>query len=85
MKCSFCGKEITAGCGKLYVRKDGSTELFCATKCERNLLKLKRDRRKTKWTSKYTKSKASTAKSKEKKEKEGKSLPKAKAKGGKKK
>ena len=27
--CSFCGKEIVDGTGKMYVKKDGSVYFFC--------------------------------------------------------
>ena len=55
LKCSFCGSEIERGTGKLYVRKDGSVLRFCSSKCEKNLLKLKRKARKFKWTNYYEK------------------------------
>ena len=50
MKCSFCGNEIRAGTGKIYVKKEGSTVFLCSKKCEKNLLKLRRNPRKTRWT-----------------------------------
>ncbi len=53
MKCSFCGEEIGRGKGTLYVKKDGSTLSFCSSKCRRNMLKLKRNPRKLKWTTRY--------------------------------
>ncbi len=53
MKCSFCGKEIPKGSGKMYVKKDGTVLYFCSSKCEKNMLKLGRDPRKIKWTKKY--------------------------------
>lgn len=43
MKCSFCGKEIEKGTGKAFVRKTGKVFYFCSSKCEKNLLDLKRD------------------------------------------
>lgn len=49
-KCSFCGKVIEKGTGKMYVFKTGKINYFCASKCERNSLKLKRKARKLKWT-----------------------------------
>lgn len=54
-KCSFCGKDIILGKGITLVRNDGSVLNFCSSKCRLNLLKLKRDPRKLKWTSKYVK------------------------------
>ncbi|MBO8183718.1 MAG: 50S ribosomal protein L24e [Archaeoglobus sp.] len=52
--CSFCGEEIEVGTGKMYVRRDGKVFYFCSGKCEKNMLKLKRNPRKLKWTRKYS-------------------------------
>jgi large subunit ribosomal protein L24e len=57
VKCSFCGKEIPEGRGKLYAKKDGSINYFCTNKCEKNVLLLKRKPVKTKWTNAYNKMK----------------------------
>ena len=56
-ECSFCGKEIKPATGKIFVRDNGSILRFCTAKCEKNLLKLKRDSRKFKWTKSFTKGK----------------------------
>lgn len=48
-KCSFCKKDITPGTGVMLVKKDGKTLFFCSSKCERNLLKLKRKPQNQKW------------------------------------
>ncbi len=53
--CSFCGREIEKGTGKMFVRNDGTILYFCSRKCEKNMLELKRDPRKLKWTKKYVK------------------------------
>jgi len=53
--CSFCGYEIEVGTGKMYVRRDGKVLYFCSRKCEKNMLKLKRNPRKLKWTKYYQK------------------------------
>ncbi|MBD3313897.1 50S ribosomal protein L24e [Candidatus Woesearchaeota archaeon] len=53
--CSFCGKTITKGTGKVYVKTDGKLLHFCKMKCEKNMLKLKRKPRTTKWTDEYQK------------------------------
>ncbi len=53
--CSFCGHEIEVGTGKMYVRKDGKVLYFCSRKCEKNMLELKRNPRKLKWTKYYRK------------------------------
>jgi len=57
MNCSFCGKEMKKGTGLLYVKKDGTTFRFCSSKCEKNLLKLKRNPRNIKWTKEHHKQK----------------------------
>ena len=57
VKCSFCEKEVTPGTGILFALSTGKTFNFCSSKCERNLLKLKRDPRKFKWASSAKKAK----------------------------
>jgi large subunit ribosomal protein L24e len=49
LKCSFCETLLEPGCGKMFVRRDGSVYYFCSSKCERNMLKLRRKRRKVRW------------------------------------
>ena len=49
--CTFCGKEIEPGTGRMYVKKDGVTYQFCASKCYKNMIELKRIPRRTEWTS----------------------------------
>jgi len=51
--CSFCGKEIPQGTGKMYVDKNGKVYRFCSRKCEVNMLELKRSPKKVKWTQYY--------------------------------
>jgi large subunit ribosomal protein L24e len=53
--CSFCGEEIEPGTGKMFVKKDGKVLYFCSRKCEKNMIKLKRNPRKFKWTKHYGK------------------------------
>ena len=55
MKCSFCGKEIPLGTGIIFVFKTGRKLTFCSSKCERNMLKLKRKSAKQKWVTKEKK------------------------------
>jgi len=50
MKCSFCGKNIMPGTGKIYVKKTGKRYFFCSKKCEKNLLDLGRKPDYLKWT-----------------------------------
>ncbi len=49
-ECSFCGYTIEKGTGKIFVLKSGKVFNFCSTKCEKNLMKLKRVPRLIKWT-----------------------------------
>jgi large subunit ribosomal protein L24e len=53
MKCSFCGREAERGTGVIFVKRDGSTLSFCSPKCRKNMLKLKRNPRRLKWTTRY--------------------------------
>ena len=48
-KCSFCGHRINPGTGLMLVKRDGSIQLFCASKCERNS-RLGRKPHRVKWT-----------------------------------
>ena len=49
-RCSFCKKVIEKGTGKMFVKTDGKVLDFCSSKCEKNMIKLKRKPRDTKWT-----------------------------------
>jgi len=53
-KCDFCGNNIPKGTGKMYVKKDGKILYFCSTKCEKNMLVLKRKPRTTRWTNEFS-------------------------------
>ena len=55
MKCSFCNENIEAGTGKMFVRNDGKVFYFCSSKCEKNMLKLKREPKNTRWVTKKKK------------------------------
>jgi len=50
MFCSFCNNEIAKGEGTMFVYRNGTTAVFCSSKCKRNLLNLKREGRLKKWT-----------------------------------
>ncbi|MFQ5474921.1 MAG: 50S ribosomal protein L24e [Candidatus Nanoarchaeia archaeon] len=50
MKCSFCSRTFPSGRGKLFVKVDGKVLYFCSNKCEKNMLKLGRNPRTTRWT-----------------------------------
>ncbi len=49
-KCSFCGKDEEFFRGVNLIKNDGSIAYFCSSKCRKNALKLKRDKRKVRWT-----------------------------------
>jgi large subunit ribosomal protein L24e len=53
--CNFCGKDIEPGTGKLFCKKDGSVYHFCTSKCQKNMLQLKRVPRRVRWSKYYAK------------------------------
>ncbi|MEK6928838.1 MAG: 50S ribosomal protein L24 [Nanoarchaeota archaeon] len=53
VKCSFTGKEEHAFKGIHLIKNDGSIEYYSSSKAMKNALKLKRDKRKLKWTEAY--------------------------------
>ena len=55
--CSFCGDDIEPGTGKMFIRRDGTIYFFCSSKCDRNLLELRRVPRRTRWTKQYQRAK----------------------------
>lgn len=55
MKCSFCKGDIESGTGKMFVRNDGKVFYFCSSKCEKNMLKLRREPKDVKWVTKKKK------------------------------
>jgi len=56
-KCTFCGKQMEAGTGKMLVRKDGTIHYYCSSKCENNM-RLGRIPRLTEWAARPKKPKA---------------------------
>ena len=50
VKCVFCGKDEHPSKGLHLIRNDGTVNYFCSSKCRKNALNLKRDKRKLKWT-----------------------------------
>ncbi|MBN2014573.1 MAG: TRASH domain-containing protein [Candidatus Altiarchaeota archaeon] len=58
MECSFCGKEIEKGTESILVTNKGKAFYFCSSKCEKNLLTLRRKPRKIRWTAEYRAEKA---------------------------
>jgi large subunit ribosomal protein L24e len=57
MECSFCGREIRKGLESNYVTSKGKIHSFCSSKCEKNMLKLRRNKRNVKWTEEYRREK----------------------------
>lgn len=55
VKCTFCGDVLRPGTGKMYIQKDAKILYFCSSKCEKNMLKLKRRPYNVKWSGRYTK------------------------------
>jgi len=49
-KCTFCGREENPHKGTHLITNKGETKYFCSRKCQTNALKLKRDKRKIRWT-----------------------------------
>ncbi len=49
LKCSFCGKRLKEGTGKMLVLKSGIIRYFCSKKCEKNW-KMGRNPKREKWT-----------------------------------
>jgi large subunit ribosomal protein L24e len=52
MKCSFCKEDIEQGTGKMFVKDDGKLFYFCSSKCEKNMLNLRRESKDVKWITK---------------------------------
>lgn len=61
VKCSFSGKEIPRGTGKMFVRKNGQILWFLNSKCQKNYLHLHRKPVNYKWTKHYIKGEAGIA------------------------
>ncbi len=68
VKCNFCQKTLEQGTGKMYVKKDGTIFYFCSSKCEKNLIKMRRNPRTVTWTGEYARVKKTTLEEKAKKQ-----------------
>lgn len=53
VKCVFCGREDSPHKGVHFIKNDGTVNFFCSKKCRLNSMKLKRDKRRVKWTESY--------------------------------
>lgn len=56
-KCIYCGREQEDFKGTYLIKNEGIMVYYCSGKCQRNHLKLKRDRRRIKWTEAYRETK----------------------------
>jgi large subunit ribosomal protein L24e len=61
-RCDFCREHIEPGTGKMLIRNDGKVVDLCSSKCEKNMFKLRRKPRTTKWTAEYASVKKGTKK-----------------------
>jgi len=61
VKCYFCGCEESPMRGVHLITNLGAIEYYCSSKCRKNALKLKRDKRKLKWTVAYRETKSRIA------------------------
>ncbi len=53
MDCNFCGYGIPRGTEYIFVTSKGKALHFCSSKCYKNLVKLGRTPRATRWTKSY--------------------------------
>lgn len=51
MNCSFCKRDIEAGTGSMFVKRDGKIVRYCSNKCRKND-NLGRDPKNLKWITK---------------------------------
>lgn len=52
VKCSFCGADVKAGSGKMFVKSSGIVFNFCGSKCQKNW-SMGRDGKHVKWTGRF--------------------------------
>ena len=62
VKCTFCGNNILRGTGKMHVKKDAKILYFCSSKCQKNMLKLRRKPITTRWSTRFIKTTKATSK-----------------------
>ena len=53
VKCVFCGKEDIPIRGVHFITNTGEVQFLCSSKCRKSALKLRRDKRRLKWTEAY--------------------------------
>ena len=59
--CVFCGQEVHDFMGVHLIKNDGIVDFYCSSKCRKNSIKLRRDKRNMKWTVAYKDKLKSTA------------------------
>jgi large subunit ribosomal protein L24e len=75
MDCNFCGIRIPQGTEYIFVTSKGKALYFCSSKCYKNLVKLNRKPRETKWTKSYISEKEARMKTMEHKSDEVRKEP----------
>jgi large subunit ribosomal protein L24e len=80
VKCGFCGEDSSQYTGLHLLKNDGTVVYFCSSKCRKNSLKLKRDKKRFKWTAAYGIEAAETAERKVRQEESNKEANKQEAK-----
>ena len=49
-KCTFCGKDERPFKGYFFIKNNGTVNYLCSSKCRKNSINLKRDKRNVRWT-----------------------------------
>ncbi len=49
-RCTFCGRDIEKGTGKMLIHNSGKIDYLCSRKCDKNMNKLQRSPLKVRWT-----------------------------------
>lgn len=52
-RCTFCGRDLEKGTGKMFIYNSGKIDYFCSRTCEKQLHKLKRTPLQVRWTAHY--------------------------------
>jgi len=68
MDCNFCSIRIPRGTEYIFVTSKGKALYFCSSKCYKNLVKLNRKPRETRWTKTYVEEKQARLKTMEHRE-----------------
>ncbi len=52
-RCTFCGRDVEKGAGKMFIYNSGKIDYFCSSKCDKNVHNLKRTPLQVRWTAHY--------------------------------